>query len=81
MNFLDDGTDEETCERINWTIIDDDVMNMSCIIREVKYGDIYNDDSSCHGYYIIKFSSSPYSLQVDLIIYEKVVSSVKMVRE
>ena len=48
---------------------------------EGKYGAIDTDDSSCHGYYIIKFSSSPYTLQSDLSIEGQVISSVKIVRE
>ena len=48
---------------------------------EGKYGAIDEDDSSCHGYYIIKFSSSPYSLQTDLRIDVQVISSGEMVYE
>ena len=48
-------------------------MNMSLIIFEGKYGAIDTDDYSCHGYYIIKFSSSPYNLQVDLSIGGQVI--------
>ena len=36
------------------------------------------DDYSCHGYYIIKFSSSPYTLQEDLSIDGQVISSGEM---
>ena len=50
-------------------------MNMSLIIMEVKYVAIDTDDSSCHGYYIIKFSSLPYTLQSDLSIDGQVISS------
>ena len=56
-------------------------MNMSLIIIEVKYGEIDTGDSSCHGYYIIKFSLSPYTLQADLSIYEQVISYGKVVWE
>ena len=45
---------------------------MSLIITEGTYGAIDTDDSSYHGYYIIKFSSSPYNFQADLIIYGEV---------
>ena len=44
------------------------------IIMEGKYGAIDTDYSSCHCYYIIKFSSLPYNIQEDLIIDEKVIS-------
>ena len=44
-----------------------------------KYDDIDNYDSSFHGYYIIKFSSSPYTLQEDLSIDRQVISSGEMV--
>ena len=53
-------------------------MNMSLIIMEGKYGTIHDDDSSCQGYYIIKFSSYPYNLQADLNIYGPVISSGEM---
>ena len=56
-------------------------MNISFTIIEGKYGAIDTDDSSCHGYYTIKFSSSPYTLQSDLSIEGQVISSVKIVRE
>ena len=61
--ILDDRTDEEIYEHINWNIIDGNMMNISLIIMEGKYGAIGADCSSFHGYCIIKFSSSPYTLQ------------------
>ena len=54
-------------------------MNMYLIITEGKYGAIYADDSSCHGYYIIKFSSSPYTFQADLSIDGQVIFYHEMV--
>ena len=48
---------------------------------KVNDGDIYNDDYSYHGYYIIKFSSSPYTLQEDLIFYGQAIYSGGMVCE
>ena len=48
---------------------------------EDKYGATDADYSSCHGYYIIKFSSSPYTLQSDLSIDGRVISSGEMVYE
>ena len=35
---------------------------------EVRYGANNTDDSSCHSFYIIKFSSSTYILQENLIV-------------
>ena len=35
---------------------------------EGDYDAIGSDGSSCHGYYIIKFSSYPYTLQSELSI-------------
>ena len=55
------------------------VMNMSLVITEGNYGDIYADDSSCHVYYIIKIYSYPYTLQTDLSIYGQVIYSSEMV--
>ena len=54
---------------------------MYLIIMEGNYGVVDADDSSCHGYYIIKFSSSPYTLQADLIICGQNTSSGEMVRK
>ena len=54
---------------------------MSLIIMEVKYGAIDADDYSCYGYYIIKFSSSPYTSQADLIINGQVIPSGEILRE
>ena len=48
---------------------------------EGKYGAIDTENSSCHGYYIIKFSSSPYTLQTDLSIYGQLISYGKIVYE
>ena len=56
-------------------------MNMYLIIKEGKYGSIDADDSLCHGYYIIEFSSSTYTLQADLSIDGQVISSGEMVWE
>ena len=56
-------------------------MNMYLIIREGKYGAIDTDDYSCHGYYIIRFSSLPYNLQAELSIDGQVISSEKTLCE
>ena len=56
-------------------------MNTSLVIMEGKYVAIDTDDSSCHGYYIIKFCSYPYTLQADLIIEGKVISSDEILCE
>ena len=42
---------------------------------EGNYGAIDTDNSSCNGYYIIKFSSSLYTLQADLSIDGQDISS------
>ena len=73
MSFLDDGTDEEVYEHSNRTVLDGNVMNMCLIVMEVKCGAIDADYSSCNGYYIIKFSLSPYALQADFSIDGKVI--------
>ena len=49
---------------------------MSSIIVEGNYGSI---DADFHGNYIIIFSSSPYTLQEDLSIDEKIISAGKIV--
>ena len=71
-DFLDDGIDGKYYKNINRNILDGNVMNISLIIMEGKYGAIDTDNYSCHGYYIIKFSSSTYTLQANLIIYVQV---------
>ena len=61
--------------------IDGNVLIMSLIIMEVSYGTIDSDGSTCHSYYIIIFSSYPYTLQADFIIYGQVTSSGKILCE
>ena len=56
-------------------------MNMSVIITEGKYGAIDADDSSFHGYHIIKITSYTYTLQSELSIDGQVISSGEMVCE
>ena len=56
-------------------------MNMSLIIMEGKYSAIDTDNYLCHGYYSIKFSSSTYTLQSDLSIYEQFISSGEIICE
>ena len=62
-------------------ILDGNVMSTSLIILEGKYVAIDTDDSWCHGYYIIKFSASPYNLQVYLSIDGQVISSGEIIFE
>ena len=52
---------------------------MSLIIMEGNCGDIDDDYSTCHGYYIIRFYEYPYNLQANLSIHSQVVFSGKMV--
>ena len=54
---------------------------MYLIITEGKYDAIDTDDSSRHGYYIIKFSSYPYILQAYLSIDGQVICSGEVIRE
>ena len=63
MSFIDYRTDNGEYECINRTILDINVMNMYLIITKGNYGDISADDSSFYGFYIIRFSSSTYTLQ------------------
>ena len=81
MIFLNDGKYGEYYENINQTVIHGNVVNISLIITKVKYGALDTDDSSCHGCYIIKFYSMPYTLQADLSIDGQVISSGKIVYE
>ena len=54
---------------------------MSLVIVEGKYGAIDTDNYSWHGYYIIKFSLSTYTLQSDLSIDRQVISSGEILCE
>ena len=81
MHFLDDVTENVEYEYINWNILDGNDMNMYLIIIEVNYSTIYDDYSTWHGYYIIIFSSSPYTLQADFNIEGQVISSGEIVCE
>ena len=56
-------------------------MNMYLIIMEGHSGAIDSDNCTCHGYYIIRHSSCPYTLQADLSIDCQVVSSSEIVCE
>ena len=60
---------------MNITIIEGNVMNVSFIITKGNYGAIDAENSSCHGYYIIRIFSSLYTLQLDLNINGQVISS------
>ena len=53
---------------------------MSLIILKGEYGAIDASDSSCNGYYIIKYSSL-YTPQSDLIIDGQVISSSEILCE
>ena len=63
MNFIDDGTDNVDYEKISRTILDWSVTNMSLVVSKGDFGDIYAKDTQCHGYYIIKFTSTSHTLQ------------------
>ena len=54
---------------------------MPLIIQKGDYGAFYADDNYFQGYYIIIFSSYPYTLQEDLNIDGQVISSGEMVYE
>ena len=56
-------------------------MKISLITTEQNYGTIDADDSSFHVYYIIIFSSYPYTLQSELNIKVQVISSSEVVFE
>ena len=56
-------------------------MNISLVIIEGSYSAIDADDSTYHGYYIIRFSLYPYNLQADLNIDGQVISSSEMLCE
>ena len=49
MNPLYDGTENVDYERIYWTILNENLMNMYLIIIEVNYGAIDDYYSTFHG--------------------------------
>ena len=53
-------------------------MDMYLVIMEVKHGPIDADDYSCHGYYIIIFSSSTYTLQEEFNVHVYIIYSGEM---
>ena len=63
MNFIDDGTDNVDYEKTSRTILDGSVTNMSLVVSKGDFGDIDAEDTQCHGYYIIKFTSTSHTLQ------------------
>ena len=81
MNFIYDAADNAEYECINITITDGNIMNMSLMTNEGNYVAIDDDYFTCHGYYNIRFSSSPYTLQLDLNIDGQVTSSGEIVCE
>ena len=81
MNFIDDVTETVEYEWINRPIRDGNFKSFFFIITKGNYGAIDGDDSACHGYYIIRFYSSPYTLQSDLNKDGQVVYSGEMVCE
>ena len=56
-------------------------MKVYLIIMEGDYVAIGADDATCHGYYIIRFSSSMYTLQPDFSIDGQFIYSSEMVFE
>ena len=68
-------------ECINITILYGNFINMYMIITKGNYCAIESDDFACRSYYIIRFSSYPYTLQSYLNIYSQVISSGEIVCE
>ena len=64
---------------MNQTILDGNVMNMYLVNIESNYDVFDVSYYTCHGYYIIKFSSSSYNLQSDFNIVGQLISSGEMV--
>ena len=63
MKFLDYGKDDVEYEHTNITILDGNFTNIPLLITEIDFGAIDAKKTSCHGYYIIRFSSYLYRLQ------------------
>ena len=74
LNFLYDVKDEAECEHMNINILSVNVTNIYFIILKLNYGTIDTDDTPFHGYYIIMFSLSRYTLQEDFNIDVQVIS-------
>ena len=63
MNFIDHETYGVEYEHINRTLLDEDVTNISLLIYKGEVGAIDSKIKSCHSYYIIKFTLTPYTFQ------------------
>ena len=65
----DDGIDNVDYEHINITTFHGNFTNMLLVIPKGNYGAIDDEYTSFHGYYIIRFTLTPYILQQDLNIH------------
>ena len=81
MNCFDEGPDEVEYELVNRAILYINVTNISLIIYKGNLGHIDAYDNSFHGYYIIQFSLSLYTLHEELNIDGQVIYSDEMVFE
>ena len=66
---------------MNRNILDCNFINKSLIFIEGNYSAVYSDDSTCHGYYIMRFSLYPYNLQLYFNIDGKFIYSGEVTYE
>ena len=65
MTLQDKGTRDTEIEEMHQVMLDGIAMNLAGFIKPNTYGAVATDDTSSHGYYIVFFLSSPYTLQED----------------
>ena len=74
MEFIDKGSDEEEYEEFHKIVLDSLANNTAQTIQVGSIGSIDADDKHSHGYYMVGFSSSTYTLQEDKTVDEKVMN-------
>lgn len=72
-------TTEDDLEQMHHTILTSIASNIASTIAESSYGAVNTEDPQTDGYYIVKFISSPYTLQNDVVVNGDRISSGMLV--
>jgi len=72
-------TNEDDLEQMHHTILTSIASNIAATIAESSYGAVNTEDPQTDGYYIVKFISSPYTLQNDVVVNGDRISSGMLV--
>jgi hypothetical protein len=80
MQFkLGGNTTEDDLQDIHRTILSSIASNIAATITERSYGAVNTIDPNTQGFYIVKFMSTPYSLQQDMNVNGDCISSGELV--